>query len=72
MAKAAVSYAEAHASPDIWAKQNKILPGPTYDWPWARKWWKPSPDPIRNLVKAAALLMAEIDRLIRKQQRKAK
>jgi hypothetical protein len=24
--------------------------------------WKPSPDPIRNLVKAAALIAAEIDR----------
>ena len=34
-------------------------------WPWARKWWKPSPDPIRNLVKAGALIAAEIDRLQR-------
>lgn len=34
-------------------------------WPWARQWWKPSPDPIRNLVKAGALIAAEIDRLQR-------
>ncbi len=34
-------------------------------WPWASKWWKPSPDPIRNLVKAGALIAAEIDRLQR-------
>ena len=33
-------------------------------WPaWPLDWWKPSPDPIRNLVKAGALLAAEIDRL---------
>lgn len=35
------------------------------DWPWDRSWWKPSPDPIRNLVKAGALIAAEIDRLQR-------
>lgn len=33
-------------------------------WPWAREWWKPSDD-RRNLVKAAALLVAEIERLDR-------
>lgn len=32
-------------------------------WPWDAKWWKPSSDPIRNLVKAGALIAAEIDRL---------
>jgi hypothetical protein len=38
-------------------------------WPWATKWWKPSPrDPIRMLVKAGALIAAEIDRLLRKQE----
>jgi hypothetical protein len=34
-------------------------------WIWEAKWWKPSPDPIRNLVKAGALIAAEIDRLQR-------
>lgn len=33
--------------------------------PWAEEWWKPSDDPIRNLVKAGALIAAEIDRLLR-------
>jgi hypothetical protein len=33
-------------------------------WPWDRKWWKPS-DARRNLVKAGALIAAEIDRLDR-------
>lgn len=36
---------------------------PSY-WPWAREWWKPR-DKRRNLVKAAALLLAEIERLDR-------
>jgi hypothetical protein len=39
------------------------------DWPWDETWWKPSPDPIRNLVKAGALIAAEIDRLQRRQGR---
>lgn len=34
-------------------------------WPFESHWWKPSEDPIRNLVKAGALLAAEIDRLQR-------
>lgn len=34
-------------------------------WPWDAKWWKPSPDPLRNLVKAGALIAAEIDRINR-------
>lgn len=33
-------------------------------WPWAPQWWKPS-DRRRNLVKACALLLAEIERLDR-------
>ena len=35
-------------------------------WPWEKNWWKPSDDKIRNLVKAGALIAAEIDRLQRK------
>lgn len=35
-------------------------------WPWDREWWKPKPrDRIRELVKAGALIVAEIDRLQR-------
>lgn len=40
-------------------------------WPWEIDHWKPSDDPIRNLVKAGALIAAEIDRLQRKVARKA-
>lgn len=35
-------------------------------WPWEYESWKPSPDPVRNLEKAGALIAAEIDRLKRK------
>ncbi len=69
MALAAISYAEAHANPDEWSEERGRLPMPTSDWPWAKKWWKPSADPIRNLVKAGALIAAEIDRLQRAQAR---
>ena len=40
---------------------------PPHHWPWDAKWWKPSEDPIPNLVKAGALIAAEIDRLQRLQ-----
>ena len=33
-------------------------------WPWSHRWWKPS-DRRRNLVKAGALILAEIERLDR-------
>lgn len=34
------------------------------NWPWATAWWKPR-DRRRNLVKAGALILAEIERLDR-------
>lgn len=36
-------------------------------WPWARSWWKPK-DRRRDLVRAGALILAEIERLDRAQQ----
>ena len=36
-------------------------------WPWDSSWWKPS-TPRRDLVKAAALILAEIERLDRIQR----
>lgn len=41
---------------------------PPFYWPWSLKWWKPSTY-RRNLVKAAALIIAEIERLDRKEKR---
>lgn len=35
-----------------------------FRWPWDEPWWKPSPkDRKRELIKAGALIAAEIDRL---------
>lgn len=38
-------------------------------WPWERAWWKPK-DARHNLVRAAALIIAEIDRLDRAEARR--
>lgn len=35
---------------------------PPDPWPWGAEWYKPSADPLRTLVKAGALIAAEIDR----------
>lgn len=56
---AAIVYAERVRLPESFASTLPPM------WPWAAKWWKPSADPIRNLVKAGALIAAEIDRLNR-------
>lgn len=63
MIGAAVTYA-AHALEIV---SNHEIPGADEEgwWPWDEKWWKPSPDVITNLVKAGALIAAEIDRLQR-------
>lgn len=34
------------------------------DWPWEDEWWKPK-TPRRDLIRAAALIVAEIERLDR-------
>ena len=64
LAKAAVCYA---TPPEIdlnaFFTDNRVVL-----WPWIREFesWKPSPDDrIRELVKAGALIAAEIDRLLR-------
>lgn len=44
---------------------------PPIDWPWQDA-WKPSDDPVRNLVKAGALIAAEIDRLARAKAKEGK
>ena len=37
-----------------------------FRWPWEPEWWKPTPkNRVRELVKAGALIAAEIDRLNR-------
>lgn len=48
------------------ADVREYLEGPSESWPWHPDWWKPSTtNPVRNLVKAGALIAAEIDRQLR-------
>ncbi|MDV0452673.1 hypothetical protein [Enterobacter roggenkampii] len=42
-----------------------IHPAPK-NWPWAPEWWKPT-NPRRDLVKAGALILAEIERIDRQE-----
>ena len=52
-----------YATQDLRRPKLRILAARS--WPWAREWWKPSVITERNLVKAGALIAAEIDRLQR-------
>lgn len=59
LARAAVCY----ASPPYHRMRNSWEDHPFY-WPWSPDSWKPTPDDrVRELVKAGALIAAEIDRL---------
>ena len=60
LARAAACY----AMPKFW----RVLSFMDRHWPWDTRWWKPTPqDRIRELVKAGALIVAEIERLQRLQ-----
>lgn len=62
---AAVSYAHhavGQANGVCWPDDEPDVPA---TWPWDAEWWKPCVEPIRDLIKAGALIAAEIDRLQR-------
>ncbi|WP_333673995.1 hypothetical protein [Agrobacterium tumefaciens] len=64
LTKAAISYAQAAAISEKDRTRefaNKNVPS---RWPWSKVWWKPK-DRRTDLVRAAALLIAEIERLDR-------
>lgn len=68
LAKAAVCYAipplaRAAVSPD-----DSL---PPFWWPFAKEWWKPEKDRVRELVKAGALIAAEIDKIQNEQNTNA-
>lgn len=70
LALAAGSYCESAARPNLFRK----VPGAAYTvprlWPreWTLAWWKPK-DPRADLVRAGALILAEIERLDRAEAR---
>lgn len=57
LARAAIAYARYYTPMDGISDSEDL-------WPWDRHWWKPR-DPVQCLVKAGALIAAEIDRLHR-------
>lgn len=74
LAHAAACYAMKAGIGSLWMRDNgttvepanyATTPSPPAElWPWAPSWWKPK-DRRRDLVRAAALLLAEIERLDR-------
>lgn len=60
---------DVHASHELRRAAACYMLGNGGNWPWDWRWWKPTTD-RRNLVKAAALLIAEIERLDREGNRK--
>lgn len=67
MATAASAYAYPDRSlTNVWDDDENRYEQVPEDWPWEPRFWKPTPnDRIRELVKAGALIAAEIDRLQR-------
>ncbi|MBA8033523.1 ead/Ea22-like family protein [Citrobacter freundii] len=67
MAFAAACYA-FHAAAASWDLEDDGVPYDSHpvpkNWPWEPDWWKPT-DPRRDLVKAGALIIAEIERIDR-------
>ena len=59
LACAAAAYALGHF------RNPRILEMVRNLWPWAQEWWKPTTR-RRNLIKAGALIVAELERLERK------
>lgn len=64
LARAASAYAFHATLSDPMRKSHTRNPPEGYGWPWPDEWWKPT-TPRRDLVKAAALILAEIERLDR-------
>ena len=60
LALAAACYA---MTPEI-RKEYKHALGESKTWPFSKEWWKPTPENrVKELIKAGALIAAEIDRL---------
>ena len=65
LTNAACAYAETAALQVYRDEEKPAIELAPDCWPWHTEWWKPSDDPVRNLVKAGALIAAEIDRILR-------
>ena len=63
MAMAAACYALSSAGVADWLRVTSLKL-----WPWGREWWKPTTR-RRDLIKAGALIVAEIERLDREDKK---
>lgn len=64
LAIAGACYAMPHSKRKYKKKWKAMCEVKPKKWPWHSMWWKPTPDDrVRELVKAGALIAAEIDRL---------
>lgn len=73
LALAAACYAcnaATWAEPPACWKEDRYaaLSSPGFRWPWLKKWWKPK-SRRHDLVRAAALILAEIERIDRREAR---
>ncbi len=64
LAAAAAVYARSASQPDALNPDDAVALG----WPFHKVWWKPK-SPRRDLVRAAALIVAEIERIDRAAER---
>ena len=65
LALAALSYTlQAARAKRDYENGGYLETSPPSTWPWDRAWWKPK-DPRRDLVRAGALILAEIERIDR-------
>jgi len=69
LSKAAACYADCAATHFDIEDEYEVIEAPR-DWPWDDKFWKPK-TPRRDLVRAAALIIAEIERIDRAKAREA-
>lgn len=65
MAMAAACYATAPSG--VWIEREWVRPDTPKSWPWHFSWWNPGLTYRHNLIKAAALIVAEIERWDRMQ-----
>jgi hypothetical protein len=71
IAAAALCYTDAHLVALTWHPshhEEKWTQVMMDRWPWGEEYFQPRADPIKNLVKAGALIAAEIERLQRLQK----
>jgi hypothetical protein len=59
-----IRYPDSEHDPAMYLDIKDMHGFPASNWPWAPHEFKPTADPIPNLVKAGALIAAEIDRLM--------